>query len=29
MPYLDTSFLIPYFVLEESSEKIEKFLLSI
>ena len=26
MLYLDTSFLVPYFVSEESSEKVEKFL---
>ena len=26
MFYLDTSFLVPYFVSEESSEKVEKFL---
>lgn len=29
MFYLDTSFLVPYFVSEESSEKVEKFLLGI
>lgn len=29
MLYLDTSFLVPYFVLEESSEKVEKYLLAI
>jgi predicted nucleic acid-binding protein len=29
MLYLDTSFLIPYFVSEESSEKVEKFLLNV
>ena len=26
MLYLDTSFLVPYFVSEDSSEKVEKFL---
>lgn len=29
MFYLDTSFLVPYFVSEESSEKVERFLLGI
>ncbi len=29
MFYLDTSFLVPYFVSEESSDRIEKFLLGI
>jgi len=29
MFYLDTSFLVPYFVSEESSEKVEKFLLEV
>lgn len=29
MFYLDTSFLVPYFVSEETSERIEKFLLGI
>lgn len=29
MFYLDTSFLVPYFVSEESSEKVERFLLGV
>ncbi|MEX0958528.1 MAG: type II toxin-antitoxin system VapC family toxin [Burkholderiales bacterium] len=29
MLYLDTSFLVPYFIFEESSEKVEKYLLGI
>ena len=29
MLYLDTSFLVPYFVSEESSDKVERFLQSV